>query len=106
MAASMLLRKRTLLRWNPAPRRVGPAGEEADLVAPRGERGRELVVAERRARLDREAERVVALRIARAAGLGDGIRAPGPPVDRVVRMLQQVRAGGTREAIGHGPSVA
>ena len=35
-----------------------------------------------------------------ATRLGDGLRTPRPPVDRVVRMLQQVRALGAGQAVG------
>ena len=44
-----------------------------------------------------------------AAGLGEGLRAPGPPVDRVVGVLTQVRGGGVSESVrcaGHAPTVA
>jgi hypothetical protein len=34
-------------------------------------------------------------------GLLEGLRAPLPPVDRVVLVLEQVRAGGGRKAVGH-----
>ena len=33
--------------------------------------------------------------------LGERLRAPGPPVDGVLGVLLQVRAGGLREAVGH-----
>jgi len=51
-------------------------------------------------------------RLAGALGLGEGFRPPWPPVDRIVLMLEQIRAGFAREAIwvqrggGHGGFLA
>ena len=36
---------------------------------------------------------------------GQRVGSPGEPIDRVVRVLEQVRAGLSGEAVGHGPMV-
>src|SRR6476469_672630 len=49
---------------------------------------------------DREKDRPV-----EELGPGEGVRAPREPVDRVVGVLEQVRAGLAGQAIGHGAMV-
>ena len=39
-------------------------------------------------------------------GAGQGVGPPGEPVDRVVRVLQEIRTGLAREAVGHASMVS